>query len=191
MRNEEQSWSKQLNHVRQEAAPVIEARERASLFLKGLFMFPTLVVAASLYWVAMLWDVKNFERRNSHFRLKLHNTWMTYFRPATVARWSGWRQSECAHCGACCEILWRCPFLSTDKDGNSQCTVHIKRPLPCRTFPIDPQSVELISKKRTAERSCSYRFAVLLDRMIEEQKGEVVGNSNVADVSLGEQPPNP
>ncbi len=183
---QEQSFRSKLEDARQKTVEPLPISERAFLLFKGLWLFPTLFIAATAYWSFFLWDFKNYEKRTSHYKLKLHNTWMTYFRPTSVAQWADWRQKECDHCGACCEILWRCPFLSTDQDGTSHCTVHAKRPLPCRTFPIDPESVELISKKRTLERSCSYRFAVLIDNLIEEQKTEEELIPNAGDIPLVE-----
>lgn len=163
-------FAHQLSQAKNKAPVSIAWSQRLVLFFKGIPMVLGLFLMATGYWLLFVWDIKNLERRTRHYRLKMFNTWTTYFRPGTVAQWEEWRQSECAHCGACCEILWRCPFLKTDEQGNSHCSVHSKRPLPCRTFPIDPHSVELISKFRDVERSCSYRFAVIIDQWIEEDK---------------------
>ncbi|TNE48843.1 MAG: YkgJ family cysteine cluster protein [Deltaproteobacteria bacterium] len=166
------SFEAQLHQAKNKTAEAPPPKERFQLFMKGIPMMFALVIGATAYWMFYLWDFKNLERRTRHYKLKLFNTWMTYFRPVSVNQWEEWRQHECEHCGACCEILWRCPFLKTNEDGNSHCSVHSKRPLPCRTFPIDPRSVELISKHRKAEAACSYRFAVLFDQMIEDDKKE-------------------
>lgn len=179
------SFSSQLSQVRDKEPVSIPWQQRLILFLKGIPMFSGLLVMATAYWLFFLWDRKNLERRTRHYRLKLSNTWLTYFRPVKVAQWEEWRQSECAHCGACCEILWRCPFLKTEADGNSHCTIHIKRPLPCRTFPIDPHSVELISKNREVERTCSYRFAVMIDQWIEDDKQQKESTNMVGEKTAG------
>jgi hypothetical protein len=137
-------------------------------WFKGFWAVLGLAVGGALYWVLMLWDWRRVGRRTRHFRIKLNNAWRSYFHPAYVKRHEAWRQGECAHCGACCEILWRCPFLRDDGKGNSHCSIHKSRPLPCRTFPIDPKTVSLISVDRPADRGCSYRFQMLIDQKREE-----------------------
>lgn len=147
-----------LSRVRPPAQTSIEPisfGNRVRLFAKGIPMFGLLVLGASLYWLMYIWDVKHLEKRTRHYRLKLRNTFMSYFRPDTVSSWEVWRRSECAHCGACCEILWRCPFLKENDEGVSSCSVHDKRPITCRTFPVDPWSVDMISEET---RPCSYEF---------------------------------
>lgn len=134
-------------------------------YFKGLVSLWFVVFVGALYWLVMLWDIKGIGRRSRHYRIKVNNTWRSFFDRAYVTRHEAWRQGECAHCGACCEILWRCPFLRTDKETkNSYCSVHKSRPLPCRTFPIDPKTVELISVDRPADNGCSYRFQQIIDQ---------------------------
>lgn len=133
-------------------------------FSKGLVSLWFVVFVGALYWLVMLWDVKQIGRRSRHYRIKVNNTWRSYFDDDYVKKHEAWRQGECAHCGACCEILWKCPFLRTDKTGNSYCSVHKSRPLPCRTFPIDPKTVELISVDRPSDQGCSYRFQQIIDQ---------------------------
>ena len=48
------------------------------------------------------------------------------------------RQGECNRCGACCKILFRCPFLGTDADGQYTCRIYEKRFAQCRLFPLHP-----------------------------------------------------
>ncbi len=134
-------------------------------YLTGLVSLWFIVFVGALYWLVMLWDIKGIGRRSRHYRIKVNNTWRSFFDRAYVTRHEAWRQGECAHCGACCEILWRCPFLRTDKNTQSSyCSVHKSRPLPCRTFPIDPKTVELISVDRSADNGCSYRFQQIIDQ---------------------------
>ena len=46
------------------------------------------------------------------------------------------RQGECNRCGACCKILFRCPFLGTDAEGQYTCSVYEKRFAQCRLYPL-------------------------------------------------------
>ena len=47
------------------------------------------------------------------------------------------RQGQCNRCGACCKILFRCPFLVED-EGAFTCSVYDHRPPSCRLFPMVP-----------------------------------------------------
>jgi len=93
-------------------------------------------------------------------RSKLRQAWMTTFawrRRLPKPRWAlaknTWgqklkrtitgflqaapnRRGSCLKCGACCKLMFRCPFLSYD--GNSsraQCPVYRFRPPACRKYP--------------------------------------------------------
>lgn len=46
------------------------------------------------------------------------------------------RRGECNRCGACCKILFRCPFLGTDEQGQYSCRIYEKRFAQCRLFPL-------------------------------------------------------
>ena len=50
---------------------------------------------------------------------------------------AGARRGECNRCGACCKILFKCPFLVEDK-GMFTCRVYDHRPPSCRLFPMVP-----------------------------------------------------
>jgi uncharacterized protein len=62
------------------------------------------------------------------------------------------RQGECNRCGACCKILFRCPFLGTDAEGQYTCRIYEQRFAQCRMFPL--HSRDLIEVEE-----CSYTFA--------------------------------
>jgi hypothetical protein len=51
------------------------------------------------------------------------------------------RRGECRRCGACCRLVYRCPFLRMDGDL-AVCTVHQRRPQNCRIFPVDRLDLE-------------------------------------------------
>jgi Fe-S-cluster containining protein len=61
------------------------------------------------------------------------------------------RQGECNRCGACCKILFQCPFLGTDAEGQYTCRIYETRFSQCRLFPLHPADL-----KEVAE--CSYTF---------------------------------
>ena len=63
---------------------------------------------------------------------------------------AGARQGECNRCGACCKILFTCPFLVED-EGGFTCSVYDHRPPSCRLFPMVPADL------REVER-CTFRF---------------------------------
>jgi len=67
------------------------------------------------------------------------------------------RRGECRRCGACCRLLFACPFLQTLGDGNTRCRIHARRPRNCRIFPLD----EACLRERDAvlpDRRCGYIF---------------------------------
>ena len=61
------------------------------------------------------------------------------------------RKGECNRCGACCKILFRCPFLGTDAEGQYTCQIYEKRFAQCRLFPLH------VADLREVEE-CSYTF---------------------------------
>jgi Fe-S-cluster containining protein len=62
------------------------------------------------------------------------------------------RRGECNRCGACCKILFRCPFLGTDAGGQYTCRIYEKRFAQCRLFPLHAQDL------RELEEQCSFTF---------------------------------
>jgi uncharacterized protein len=63
------------------------------------------------------------------------------------------RQGDCNRCGACCKILFRCPFLGTDAEGQYTCRIYEKRFAQCRLYPLHPGDL------RELKGQCSYTFA--------------------------------
>jgi Fe-S-cluster containining protein len=61
------------------------------------------------------------------------------------------RKGECNRCGACCKIVFRCPFLGTDNEGQYICRIYEKRFEQCRLFPLHPQDLREVEE-------CSYTF---------------------------------
>jgi hypothetical protein len=62
------------------------------------------------------------------------------------------REGECNRCGACCKILFRCPFLKEDAAGQFECRIYDKRFAQCRLFPLHPADLREVE-------GCSYSFA--------------------------------
>jgi Putative zinc- or iron-chelating domain len=62
------------------------------------------------------------------------------------------RRGECNRCGACCEILYKCPFLKKQPDGTGLCGIYEDRPNACRYFPIDQRDLQEV------RGTCSFYF---------------------------------
>src|SRR4030095_7906890 len=62
------------------------------------------------------------------------------------------RRGECNRCGACCELVFKCPFLKKNSDGSSTCGIYENRPNSCRLFPIEPRDIHEV------RGTCSYYF---------------------------------
>jgi Fe-S-cluster containining protein len=63
------------------------------------------------------------------------------------------RQGDCNRCGACCKILFRCPFLGEDAAGQFTCRIYQQRFSQCRLFPLHARDLAEL------EGQCSYTFA--------------------------------
>ena len=62
------------------------------------------------------------------------------------------RQGDCNRCGACCKIVFRCPFLGTDELGQYTCRIYEKRFAQCRLFPLHARDLLEVPE-------CSFTFA--------------------------------
>src|SRR4029453_2377033 len=51
------------------------------------------------------------------------------------------RRGECTRCGARCKILFKCPFLGPDDDGQYTCRIYDKRFAQCRLFPLHAEDL--------------------------------------------------
>ena len=61
------------------------------------------------------------------------------------------RQGECNRCGACCKIVFRCPFLGTDEQGEYTCRIYEQRFAQCRLFPLHARDLLEVPE-------CSFTF---------------------------------
>jgi hypothetical protein len=66
------------------------------------------------------------------------------------------RQGECNRCGACCKILFKCPFLvenlGADPGNLYTCGIYGEHFSQCRIYPLVPQDLLEV------EEPCSYTF---------------------------------
>jgi hypothetical protein len=83
---------------------------------------------------------------------KLRRFMSANFRKQEVRESLSLRRGECNRCGACCEILFKCPFLKKHTDGTTTCGIYEDRPNQCRLFPIEKRDLEEV------RGSCSYFF---------------------------------
>ncbi len=77
------------------------------------------------------------------------------FRKEEVVERLALRRGECNRCGACCEILFKCPFLRKHRDGSTTCGIYEDRPDQCRLFPIERRDLEEL-RERGSE--CGFYF---------------------------------
>jgi Fe-S-cluster containining protein len=68
------------------------------------------------------------------------------------------REGECTRCGACCKILFKCPFLIEEPSAEAGAAVNYKCGIygdhfnQCRIYPLVPQDLEEV------EEPCGYTF---------------------------------
>jgi len=73
-----------------------------------------------------------------------------------IRRMEARRIGECRRCGACCKLVYRCPFLRFE-NGVAVCTIHKVRPANCRIFPVDPR--DLADRDKIApDLPCGFSF---------------------------------
>jgi len=68
-----------------------------------------------------------------------------------------YRTGSCKRCGACCKLLFECPYLEYDENGLAVCSIHDRRPLNCRIFPATPADLrdrDLVSP----DTKCGFAF---------------------------------
>jgi hypothetical protein len=83
---------------------------------------------------------------------KIRRFVITNFRKQDTIDSLSLRRGECNRCGACCELVFKCPFLKKQSDGTSLCGIYENRPNSCRLFPIEQRDIQEV------RGSCSYYF---------------------------------
>jgi hypothetical protein len=87
--------------------------------LSGMYTFPQMVQMAWGKVRRFLWPIvapKSFQ--------------------ASMAK----REGSCSRCGACCQLLYKCPYLE-EKNGVFACSIQGKKPGNCIRFPIDARDL--------------------------------------------------
>jgi hypothetical protein len=78
------------------------------------------------------------------FRLglgKLRRTYLHTLHRGYIRRNLARRTGECARCGACCKLMFTCPYLDTSGQ-KSACTRHHMRWWNCKIFPVDERDLK-------------------------------------------------
>ncbi len=61
------------------------------------------------------------------------------------------RTGECNRCGACCKIIFQCPFY-LEEDGKGNCRIYGQHFSQCKLFPLEPKDLIGIDDQ------CGYKF---------------------------------
>jgi hypothetical protein len=91
-----------------------------------------------------------FRARQAHGKLRRFVS--ANFRKEEVVAALALRRGDCNRCGACCEILFKCPFLKKHGDGTTTCGIYEDRPNQCRLFPIERRDLDEVRGQ------CSFYF---------------------------------
>jgi hypothetical protein len=83
---------------------------------------------------------------------KLRRFVRTNFKKEEIIAGLALRRGECNRCGACCELVFKCPFLKKQSDGSTICGIYENRPNSCRLFPTEPRDLQEV------RGTCSYYF---------------------------------
>ena len=100
------------------------------------------------------WYESKVDQRNllGQFLRKTRRSYYGTFRKEELKRKiAETRQGECHRCGACCELLWKCPFVGRDSQNLPYCRVYGDlRPANCHNYPFDARDSEI--------DQCGYTF---------------------------------
>lgn len=90
-----------------------------------------------------------------HYRGKVRRFYLSHFKQAYVQQQLERREGRCKMCGACCQLGYRCIYLT---DLNT-CKIHDRndwiRPKQCMLFPIDEQDLLEMNNPK-----CGYFFKI-------------------------------
>ena len=70
---------------------------------------------------------------------QVRRQYLCRLRPDYVTRAKAARRGQCRQCGACCDLTFHCPFLTSDR----RCNRYDRRTQTCREFPIDARDLRL------------------------------------------------
>lgn len=87
---------------------------------------------------------------------KIRRFGLCAFDPHYVEQQLSLRQGSCNQCGACCKLMFSCPYLKENR-----CLIYDTcRPDVCKRFPIDERDL------RNVNEVCSYSFPTKLPEVI-------------------------
>jgi len=89
-------------------------------------------------------------------RGKIRRYYYHKFRRDYIKKMHAKRHGECARCGTCCKLLFKCPFLD-ESTHPALCRVHNSRPTNCRIFPVDKADLRDRDIVDTGHK-CGYYF---------------------------------
>ncbi|MGZ3686898.1 MAG: hypothetical protein ACXWPM_00550 [Bdellovibrionota bacterium] len=83
---------------------------------------------------------------------KIRRAYLGNFRPEYVQKSIAEnRKGDCHRCGACCELVYKCPFLGRDGQNLPYCRIYGDlRPASCYNYPFDAIDSEVAQ--------CGYSF---------------------------------
>ncbi|MBM4049622.1 MAG: hypothetical protein FJ279_31390 [Planctomycetes bacterium] len=88
---------------------------------------------------------------------KLRRLFYARFKPEYITDSLQRRRGECIRCGACCKLMYACPFLNNGNGVTYTCVKHPKHFVTCRIFPVDESDLrdrDIIAP----ERKCGFHF---------------------------------
>lgn len=105
------------------------------------------VYLMSLGLVVNTWYTRRVSQKNllGQVLRKLRRFYLGTFRPDYIQQSIAEnRQGDCHRCGACCELIYKCPFLGRDSQNLPYCRVYGDlRPANCRNYPFDSVDAEI------------------------------------------------
>lgn len=83
---------------------------------------------------------------------KIRRTYFSYFKTDYVRQSIAVnREGNCHRCGACCKLLYDCPFLGHDAHALPYCRIYGDlRPMACKNYPFDRADSEI--------EQCGFKF---------------------------------
>ncbi|MGM0607951.1 MAG: hypothetical protein ACQESP_06005 [Candidatus Muiribacteriota bacterium] len=88
---------------------------------------------------------------------KIRRFYLSTFRKKQVKKMLQKRKGQCNQCGACCQLLVKCPFLYR-KDNLFCCKIYGKvRPINCIVFPLNKKDIKERDYINT-DIACGYYF---------------------------------
>ena len=88
----------------------------------------------------------------SEFLRKARRAWFSIFHRDYIKKASKvTREGECHRCGACCKLVYACPFLGHDAQNLPYCRIYGDlRPGACKNYPFDRVDSEI--------EQCGFKF---------------------------------